>query len=83
MEFFRDVEGINWILVHGLAVIFFLRKPLLYSNHYNQNFMFVGGVKKSAKNGTAGSGGEKSETKMIHAMLGLKVKHDSYADFIF
>jgi hypothetical protein len=37
--------------------------------------MFVGDVKKSAKNGTAGSVGELSETKMIYAMLGSKVRH--------
>jgi len=45
--------------------------------------MFVDKVKKSAKNGIATSVRELSETKMIHAMLGSKVKHDSYADFIF
>jgi len=27
--------------------------------------------------------GELGETKMMHAMFGSKVKHDSYADFIF
>ena len=83
MEFFWDVEGIDWILVHGFAVVPFLHKSFLYSNHYNPNFMFASSVKKSAKNGTAWSVRELSETKIIHAMLGSKVKHDSYADFIF
>jgi len=83
MKFFRDVEGIDWILVQGFAVVPFLHKSFLYSNHYNPNFMFVSNVKKPAKNGTVWSVGELSETKMTPAMLGSKVKHDSYADFIF
>ena len=83
MEFFRDVEGIDGILIQCFAVISFLHKSFLYSDHCNPNFMFVINVKKSAKNGTAWSVGELGETKTLHAMLGSKVKHDSYADFIF
>ena len=45
--------------------------------------MFVSNVKKSAKNGTAWSVGELSETKIIPAMFGSEVKRDSYTDFIF
>jgi len=45
--------------------------------------MFVNNVKKSVKNGTTWSVGELGETKILHAMLASKVKHDSYADFIF
>lgn len=45
--------------------------------------MFASSVKKSAKNRTAWSVGELSETKSLHAIVGSKVKHDSYTDFIF
>lgn len=83
MEFFRDVERIDGILIQCFAVVSFLHNSFLYSNHCNLNFMFASSVKKSAKNRTAWSVGELSETKSLHAIVGSKVKHDSYTDFIF